>query len=88
VDTPWEAWPIPLLVVEAMSRITRRRDFGDKRDLYGDAHVSDYWIIDDENECIHMASGEEPAVTVSDALRWHPDSASAPLTFAIDILFR
>jgi Uma2 family endonuclease len=36
----------PDIAVEIVSRDSRRRDYGDKRDLYQEAGVSEYWIID------------------------------------------
>lgn len=36
----------PLLVVEVLSRSTRRRDLTLKRDIYAEAGVPSYWIVD------------------------------------------
>lgn len=38
----------PLLVVEVLSRSTRRRDQGDKRDIYAELGVPYYWLVDPE----------------------------------------
>jgi Uma2 family endonuclease len=40
----------PLLVVEVLSRSTRRRDRGEKRDLYAELGVPHYWLIDPERQ--------------------------------------
>lgn len=37
---------VPLIVVEALSPSTRRRDLGDKLTAYRDAGVPHYWIVD------------------------------------------
>lgn len=37
---------VPLLVVEILSRSTRRTDLGTKRIVYQDAGVPSYWIVD------------------------------------------
>jgi Uma2 family endonuclease len=87
IDTPWEAWPIPLLVVEVLSPTTRRRDFGEKRDFYVDAGVGDYWIVDADSRRIHVVRGKDDVTIVGDEMRWHPAAASDPLVFAIDQLF-
>lgn len=36
----------PLLVVEVLSRSTRRRDRGEKRDIYAELGVPYYWLVD------------------------------------------
>jgi Uma2 family endonuclease len=36
----------PNIAVEIVSRESRRRDCGEKRDLYQEAGVSEYWIVD------------------------------------------
>lgn len=36
----------PDIAVEVVSRESRNRDYGDKRQLYQDAGVAEYWIID------------------------------------------
>lgn len=38
----------PLLVVEVLSRSTRRRDRGEKRDIYAELGVPHYWLVDPE----------------------------------------
>jgi Uma2 family endonuclease len=38
----------PLLVVEVLSRSTRRRDRGEKREIYAELGVPHYWLIDPE----------------------------------------
>lgn len=38
----------PLLVVEVLSRSTRRRDAGEKRDIYAGLGVPHYWLVDPE----------------------------------------
>ncbi|MGH7622479.1 MAG: Uma2 family endonuclease, partial [Gemmatimonadaceae bacterium] len=48
----WDGAPIPCLVVEVLSGSTRRRDLIQKRDLYLDAGVEEYWIIDPDQETI------------------------------------
>lgn len=87
MDSRWEDWPIPVLVIEVLSATTRRRDFGAKRDLYLDAGVAEYWIVDADARRIHVARGKNDVATVGDEMHWHPAAASEPLAFAIEQLF-
>src|SRR5207237_8891550 len=36
----------PNIAVEIVSRDSRQRDYGEKKQLYAEAGVSEYWIID------------------------------------------
>ena len=60
----------PALVIEILSRSTRKRDQGVKRHLYGRSGVREYWLVD----------SDAASVTIS---RRHPDGsfpALSPLT--------
>ena len=87
IDTSSEAWPMPVLVVEVLSRTTRRRDFVDKRELYLDMDVAQYWIVDADARRIHVVRGKNDDTSVGDEMHWHPVAASEPLTFATHQLF-
>jgi Uma2 family endonuclease len=87
MDTPWQAWPIPLLVVQVLSPTTRRRDFGDKSDLYADANVGEYWIVDGDIRRLHIIRGKDEVAVVDGEMRWQPAAASEPLVFAVEQLF-
>ena len=86
-DATWDEAPIPILVVEILSRSTRRRDQVQKRSLYMDAAVAEYWMIDPERRTITAVRwGREDAVARED-MSWFPAGASAPLTFGLVRVF-
>ncbi|MGE3310145.1 MAG: Uma2 family endonuclease [Limisphaerales bacterium] len=80
----------PDLVVEVLSPDSRRRDRIDKRDLYEQHGVTEYWLVDPEArsvEVLFLRQGEYHL-----AGRWHPgDRAASALLpgfgFAVEYLF-
>jgi Uma2 family endonuclease len=63
------------LVAEIISPESRRRDRFDKRDLYEQHGVKEYWLIDPEAqtvEVLHLVRGEYQLVG-----RWHPGENAA-----------
>jgi Uma2 family endonuclease len=85
-DKDWDTAPIPILVVEILSAYTRRRDFQEKRALYLDAGVAEYWIVDPEQQSITV---EQPEATRTEHTRltWAPAGPSSPLTFELVDVF-
>ncbi|HVM26157.1 MAG TPA: Uma2 family endonuclease [Mycobacteriales bacterium] len=74
----------PLLVVEVLSRSTRRRDWGDKLDIYAGLGVPHYWLVDPERHTATVLrlgpSGYEEAVTaVGDLVVEDPFAVRVPL---------
>ena len=84
----WRKAPIPMLVVEILSDSTRRRDHLQKRHLYLDIGVPEYWIVDGEERTIRVVRPDESDITQSESLTWHPEGASAPLVLDVRALFR
>ena len=74
----------PLLVVEVLSRSTRRRDRGEKRDIYAELGVPHYWLVDPDR---HTASVlrltddgyEEVLTAVGELVVAEPFPATVPL---------
>lgn len=82
----WEDAPTPLLVVEVVSPVTRRRDLVAKRTLYANAGI-DYWLVDGDDRSITVFSGEGER-RCSDSLDWRSFGASQPLTIDVASVFR
>ena len=54
VSDSWARAPLPILVVEILSGSTRRRDHVQKRELYLDVGVPEYWIVDGDERTIRV----------------------------------
>jgi Uma2 family endonuclease len=87
-DADWNTAPIPILVVEIASPYTRRRDRAQKRQLYLDAGVAEYWIVDPESREVHIIRPDGEPVATSDRVTWWPAGASEALAFDVSVLFR
>jgi len=86
-DMDWNTAPVPILVVEIASPYTRRRDRDQKKRLYLDAGVAEYWIVDPESREIRMIRPGQDDVIVSDRVKWLPSGAPEALTFEVSVLF-
>jgi Uma2 family endonuclease len=86
-DTDWDRAPIPILVVEILSSYTRRRDFNQKKQLYLDAGVAEYWIVDSEAQTISLAKRGETLRVESIRMTWSPAGVALPLTFEVASIF-
>ena len=84
---PWDAAPTPMLVVEILSPYTRRRDHMQKRSLYMDAGVAEYWIVNPEEDTITSVRAGQPDVVSSDRLVWAPPGTAATLTIDVAPVF-
>ena len=86
--TAWEDMPLPILVVEVLSPYTRRRDRMQKRKLYMDAGIAEYWMVDPEKESITIVQRGRADVTARDTLIWQPPSVSPALNVQLADVFR
>ena len=87
-DEPdWDDAPIPLLIVEILSPSTRRRDQVQKRSLYMDAGVAEYWMVDPERRVVTVVRLGREDVVARETVRWRPDGAAAELTFEVARVF-
>lgn len=85
-DGDWDTAPIPILVVEILSGYTRRRDFSEKKKLYLDAGVAEYWIVDPE-ECEITVVRADTQRAERQRLIWSPKGAASPLAFEVGSIF-
>ncbi len=85
--TAWERAPRPILIVEVFSDSTRRRDLTDKRQLYADAHVAEYWMVDPEERVVTVVRAGHADQVVSELLTWTPVGADGPLEIRLAELF-
>lgn len=75
-------------VTEATSPSTRHFDRFQKRTLYRDRDVAEYWIIDPEASLAEVWSPTAQFPVVKrDRLTWHPAGAKEPLAISLRQLF-
>ncbi|MES2178256.1 MAG: Uma2 family endonuclease [Gemmatimonadota bacterium] len=86
-SSTWASAPIPSLIVEVFSPSTKRRDAKQKRDLYMEAGVGEYWMVDPERRVVIVIKPGKENTIVSDELSWHPDGATTPLRFQVARVF-
>lgn len=83
----WDTARTPILVVEVLSGVTRRRDLGSKRALYLDAGISEYWVLDEGTKSILVIRNGIPDVLVTGVMEWKPLGAAQTLVFGVALLF-
>jgi len=85
--TTWDNAPVPVLIVEILSPSTRRRDHMQKRKLYLDAGVAEYWIVDPERREIRSIRPHEEDRVARDRIEWRPPGVADSLSIEIrDVL--
>ena len=84
----WDGAPLPILIVEILSPSTRRRDRQQKRELYTDASIAEYWMVDPERRTITVVASGRRDVVSTEVLAWSPAGASAPLEIEVAVLFQ
>jgi Uma2 family endonuclease len=87
VNTDWSTAPLPSLIVEVLSPSTRNRDRKEKRTLYADARIVEYWIVDPERKTVTVIARNEMERTVRDTLVWYPSGAVEPLEISLSEIF-
>lgn len=82
----WEKLPPPLLVVEAISPTTRRRDLVNKKEYYLAAGAGEYWVLDSERREVHVIRRGAQDVVARESLVWRA-AAGEPLVLDVVALF-
>jgi Uma2 family endonuclease len=86
-----EDWPDVrrlLLVVEVLSPSTARADRGEKRRIYLEEQVPDYWIVHSEARIVERwRPGTDLPEIVDDTLRWQPLSGLPDVAIDLDAMF-
>jgi Uma2 family endonuclease len=82
----WENAPVPILVIEVISKTTRRRDLNDKRVFYMEKGVDEYWVVDREARAVVRITpaGVE---TLGTMVTWAPKSIEASLDIDVVAMF-
>jgi len=86
-EADWDAASQPSLVVEVLSKTTRRRDLGPKRVLYLDAGIPEYWVVDEDRQSVRVIKPDIPDAVTTDELQWMPAGAREALVFDVALLF-
>lgn len=85
----WSDVKALLLAIEILSPDTAAADRIQKRELYMEAGVSDYWIVDLDGRIVEQWSPRSVTPTFSrDVLTWQPPGTTAPLTIELEPLFQ
>jgi len=83
----WDDAPTPTLIVEVVSPSTRRREHEHKRQLYLDAGVPEYWIVDPERHTVRVIRPLNPDEVTTSQLRWSPPGVKEPLAVEVREIF-
>lgn len=83
----WDSAPTPILIVEVLSGSTRRRDHVQKRQLYLDAGVPEYWIVDSEHATIRIVRTGIDDVVATTQLTWAPSGTAEQLVITLESIF-
>jgi Uma2 family endonuclease len=86
-DTTWDNAPVPILVVEILSPSTRRRDHEQKRELYMDAGVAEYWIVNPERREIRSIRDGQKDRVEAERIEWSPPGVEDVLTISMSDVF-
>jgi Uma2 family endonuclease len=87
IKDAWERAPRPILIVEVLSPTTRRRDQVQKKKLYLDLGIDEYWMVDPERRSVTIVRPGRVGRVVTDLLTWSLTGANAPLELRLDSLF-
>ncbi|HET7585221.1 MAG TPA: Uma2 family endonuclease [Gemmatimonadaceae bacterium] len=84
----WRRAPRPHLAVEILSDATHRRDREQKRSLYMDAAIPEYWIVDGDERGIRVVRQNRDDEWCDSMLVWYPHGATEPFVLDVQRFFR
>jgi len=85
----WHDMKAPVLIVEILSSSTARADRINKRRIYQDERIPQYWIVDIEGSVVERWVPDETRPEIlSDAITWQPRPDLAPLNIDLPKFFR
>lgn len=87
-DSDWDRAPVPILLVEVASDHTRRRDRREKKSLYLDAGVEEYWMVDSESRAITIVRNGQDERVVARTMHWQPTGVDVALEFDVAAIFQ
>lgn len=87
IKDAWEHAPRPTLIVEVFSPTTRRRDQVEKKRLYLDVGIDEYWMVDPERRSVTVVRPGRADLTVTDLVEWNPAGAHQSLALRLADLF-
>ncbi len=64
-----------------------RRDQIQKKKLYLDVGIEEYWMVDPEQRCVTVVRPGHADLTVTDVVEWNPGGAERPLLVRLADLF-
>ncbi len=83
----WTDMPTPTLVVEVLSRATRTRDLGKKRNFYVRHGVAEYWTVNRWDRSIRVIRRDSADLLTVSVLEWHPNGAQKALLIDVAAYF-
>jgi len=84
----WRDITALLLVIEALSPSTARSDRGQKRIVYQDERIPEYWIVDTDAELVERwRPGEQQPEIIRDTLAWRPRNLIPALEIDLRTIF-
>ena len=87
--TSWRDMKAPVLVIEVLSSSTARVDRINKRRIYQEERIPEYWIVDIEGEIIERWRPDDSRPEVlSNTISWQPRPDVSPLTIDLLRFFR
>jgi Uma2 family endonuclease len=87
-SSTWRDISALILAIEVLSPSTARADRSQKRTIYQDQRVPEYWIVDLDARVVERwrPDDERPEV-LADTLLWQPRADAAPLSIALPEFF-